>query len=287
MPIIRCPHCDDRVEIDDDWYGRRINCPSCDQTFTPKRSGRSDDRDEDERPSRRRASDDDDRDRDDSPRSRRRSKYDDDGPPKKKGSAVLWVVLILVVLFVVLPCGGCIGFMVWGMNAKESFNGPWSDASVGPGGEVTASFPKTPSNKYLNVSGSTTTDVKGWSNLNDADSPLDVEMAIGYVEYPAGTVAPLEKGYSDIRRAVEDTLIDNPVVRPQVLKEGSTTVNGFPAKEATYTEETGGYTLRVIHLTDRPPGSNVRLVVVFAGGTNMKPEDKQKFLNSVRISGKK
>jgi hypothetical protein len=279
VPIIHCPSCDDPVEIDDDWYGRRIACPSCEHKFTPRRAGRGER--EDDRP--RRSRDRDAEWEDDRPR-RRRSR-DDDGPPKKKGG-VLWIVLTLVGVFVVLPCVGCIGFVVWVGTAKETFAGPWADHTVGANAEVTASFPHTPSTKYLTVSGSSTTDMKGYSNLNDGDKPLDAEMAVGYVDYPAGTVGPLEKGYPEIRREIEDRLIDNPLARPTVSRETSTTVSGYPAKEAVYSEDDGGYTLRVIHVTGRPPGSTVRLVVVFAGGLALKEEDKQKFLNSVKI-GKK
>jgi hypothetical protein len=275
VPIIHCPSCNDPVEIDDDWYGRRIACPSCEHTFTPRRPGREE-RDDD-RPRRREYEDD---------RPRRRSRAYDDGPPRKKGNAVLWIVLSLVGVFVVLPCAGCIGFVVWMNTAKDTFAGTWTDHSVGANGEVTASFPKTPSSKYITVSGSTTSEVKGFSNVNDANNPLDVEVAIGYVDYPAGTAAPLEKGYAEIKREAERVIIDNPLLNPTVARETTTTVSGYPAKEAVYDDDTGGYTLRVIHVNDRPPGSTVRLVIVFAGGTAMKEEDKQKFLNSVKI-GKK
>lgn len=287
MPVLHCPSCDAPVEIDADWYGRRIACPNCEHKFTPRRPGREDrddrdgDRGYDDRPRRRDESD----DRDDRPRRRRSREYDD-GPPRKKGNATLWIVLSLVGVLVVLPCVGCIGFVVWAGTAKETFAGPWTDHTVGTNGEVSASFPKTPSSKFITVSGSSASEVKGFSNVNDANNPLDVEVAIGYVDYPAGTAAPLDKGYAEIKREVERAIIDNPLLNPTVAREATTTVNGYPAKEAVYDDDTGGYTLRVIHVTDRPPGATVRLVIVFAGGTAMKEEDKQKFLNSVKI-GKK
>lgn len=290
MPIIRCPSCDDRVEIEDDWYGRRIACPSCDKTFTPERErGGGDDRprraadDDRDAPPRRRPRD-DDRDDDRRP-SRSRSRYDDD-PPKKKGNPVLWIILGLVGVFVVLPCVSCIGFMVWANNAQESFNDPWADTAVGSPAVVTASFPKPPVTKYPNVSGSTGGEVMGYSNVNDGNKVLDAEFAVGYLDFPAGTRDPLTANYSAIRQAVEQTFMDNPVLPPKVARETTTTVGGYPAKEAVYTEETGNHVLRVVHLNDRPATAPVRLVVIVSGGPHLKDADKQKFLNSVKI-GKK
>ena len=142
MPIIRCPKCHDSVEIENDWYGRRIACPACDHQFTPRRSMGEDDR----------------HDRDDDRPRRRRSRYDDDDRPAKKGgNAVLWVVLSLVGVFVVLPCLGCVGFVIWGMTAKETFAGTWTEHSVThPLADsqpvVRASFPKNPVSRTLNDS---------------------------------------------------------------------------------------------------------------------------------------
>lgn len=292
MPIIRCPHCDDRVEIEDDWYGRRIACPSCDKSFTPQPEGGSPRRtadDDDDRPRGRSryARNEDDRDDRPPPRSRSRSRSYDD-PPPKKGNAVLWVILILVGVFVVLPCVSCVGFIIYANTVKETFAGPWSDQSLTPvaGGPpaVTASFPKTPVSRSLTDaanggSGSTL----GYHNMDQGDGLADAIFVIGHVDYPAGTVNPLDRGYLEIRRQVEEGYMDNPLVPPTVASERSTTVSGYPAKETTYSDEDGRYTLRVIHVNNRPAGQPVRLVVVAAGGTGMKEEDKQKFLNSVKF----
>jgi hypothetical protein len=281
VPIIRCPNCNDQVEIEDDWYGRRIACPNCDEKFTPRRS-RDDDGD---RPSSRRraAYDDDDR-------PRRRSRYDADDRPAKKGNTVLWVVLSLVGVFVVLPCVGCVGFVIYVNTAKETFDGSWTDQSVAAGGgpAVTASFPKSPVSRALmdavnNGNGT----ALGYSNMDQGGSIKDAIFVIGYVDYPAGTANPLDRGYLAVRKQMEEAYMDNPLVPPTVASERGTTVGGYPAKEATYSDEDGSYTLRVIHVNDRPPGQPARLVVVAAGGTGMKDEDKQKFLNSVKISGRK
>lgn len=290
MPIIRCPHCDDRVEIEDDWYGRRIACPSCDRQFTPQRGDRDD---RDEKPRGRSDDWDDDRDtrdrkyrpgrEDDRPRRRRR--YDDD--PPKKGNAVLWIVLSLVAVFVVLPCVGCIGYVAWFANATQSFDGPWADHSAGTPPVVTASFPKPPVAKFLDVKGSTGGETIGYDHAADGSSPLDVIFAVGYLDFPPGT-DPLGAPFGDIRAAVEEefnvTVI--PGVKADLASDRKTTINGHSAREVVYSKDDGGYVLRVIHLTGGAPGGNVRAVVVFGGGVNMKDPDKQKFLNSVKIGGK-
>jgi hypothetical protein len=288
VPIITCPHCDDRVEIEDDWYGRRIACPSCDKTFTPERPGgsrpqRAADGEDDDRPRGRSryARDDDD---DDRPKRRKRSRYDDD--PPKKGNGVLIVVLVLVGVFVVLPCLGCVGYLTWWGTAKQSFDAPWADASVGVNGEVTASFPKPPTPKFMSVSGSNSGEMSGFDNTLDADNPLESAFAIGYYDFPPGGGDPLTTHFEAIRRAVVDTFETAPFGGADLASDVRTTHNGLPAREAVFSEDVGGQTLRVIHINNRPPGQGVRLVVVFVGGQSMKPEDKTKFLNSVRV-GKK
>jgi hypothetical protein len=287
VPIIRCPECNDQVEIEDDWYGRRIACPSCDRTFTPRRRDDRDD-DRDDRPARRRAQD-DDRDDDRPPRQRRsrsRSPYDADDRPAKKGNTVLWVVLALVGVFVVLPCVGCIGFVVWGMNARQSFDGPWADHAAGTPPQVTASFPKPPKSKFVSVAGSTGGELMGFDNQNDADNPLEAVFAVGYFDFPAAGGDPLTTHFPAIRQALEEVFAVAPFIAADIDTDTRTSQSGFPTREAVYSKEDGRHTLRIVHLTNRPPGQPVRLVVVIAGGVNLKDEDKQKFLNSVRIAGK-
>lgn len=280
MPVVNCPNCGDPVEIDRDWYGRRIACPNCDHRFTPREEGRGRGRDdEDDRPRRRSRRDDE---YDDGPR-RRRSRYDD-GPPPKKSGGVMWLVLILVGVFVGLPCVGCVGFFVWANTAKESFTGPWADQSVGPDGGVTAAFPKPATTEYVNVAGSSGSEVVGFDNSGGGTAVLDAKFVAGYVEFPRdGGGDPLTKHLPAIRTEMEDRFIADEFTTPSSGTESMTTVNGYPAREVTYNQEDGGYTLRVVHVNDRPPGSPVRLVVVVVGGPHLKPEDKQKFLNSVRF----
>ncbi len=269
MPIIDCPKCRERMQVDSSDLDDRVVCPLCDHRFAPR--GDADD---------------------DLPRGRRpvrgRDEDDFDRPRKKKSSALLYIVLALVGVFVVLPCLGCIGFVIYVDRAKQSFTGTWTDHPVisvqGGATPVTASFPMTP------VSGLLADPVGGgngaklsYSNMEQDGSVKDATFAIGYVDYPEGTTNPLDRGYLPLRGAIADAYMDNPLVGPTVVSETATTVSGYPAKEARYDKDGGDFTLRVIHVNDRPKNGPVRLVVILAGGTGLKEEDKQKFLNSVKI----
>lgn len=254
MPIIRCPSCNDQVEIEDDWYGRRIACPSCDHTFTPRRGDERGDRDDSPR---RRDDRDDDRPRrsyggDDDRPPRRRSRYDADDRPAKKGNGALWIVLALVGVFVVLPCVGCIGFVIWGMNAKQSFDGPWADHSAGTPPVVTASFPKPPKSKFITVAGSSSGELMGFDNTGDADNPLEAVFAVGYFDFPAGGGDPLATHFPAIRQALEELFDVAPFIAADIDTDTRTTQSGFPMREAVYSKEDGRHTLRIVHLNNRP-----------------------------------
>lgn len=198
---------------------------------------------------------------------------------------MLGIVLVLVGVFVVLPCVGCIGYVAWFMNASQSFDGPWADHSAGTPPVVTASFPKPPRTKSPHVNGSTGGEMVGYDHAVDGESPLDVIFAVGYFDFPPGT-DPLGAQFRDIRAAVEEEFTVAPLGKADIASDQKTTINGYPAREVVYSKDDGGYTLRVIHVTGGAPAGTVRVVVVFGGGTNMKDPDKQKFLNSVKI-GKK
>ena len=266
MPIIRCPICQDKMKVAPEDLGERVVCPGCDHRFT--------------------ARDDDPADEDDD-RPRRGSLERDRPRRKPKSNKVLWLVLGTVGILVFLVCGGCIGFGVYMNTAKESFAGPWTDHSLvaaDGGTAVRASFPAVP---VSNVLADTTNGGNGtslsFSNVEQTGSLKDAVFLIGYVDYPAGTANPLEKGYLPIRAEIADLHLFNPLVPPRIVSETGTTVSGYPGKEARYAADDGDFVLRVVHVNDRPKGSTVRLVVVLAGGTGLKEEDKQKFLNLVKI----
>ena len=275
MPIIRCPKCSEKMQVDRGDLDERVVCPSCDHRFAAREDSPVDDRDDD-RPT-------------DRGRSRSRPVDDFDRPrPKAKSNKLLWIILILVAIFVVLPCLGCIGFTIYVNTAKESFTGPWTDQAVlsldGGTAPVTASFPALPVSSSLNDTvNSGSGSALAFNNMDQADSMKDAVFMIGYIDYPAGTTNPLDKGYLQIRTELTATHLYNPLMAPRIATEQSAVHYGYPSKEAKYMADDGNYTLRVIHVNDRPRNSPARLVVVLAGGVGMKEEDKQKFLNSVKI----
>ncbi len=272
MPIIRCPQCSEKMQVDRGDLGERVVCPGCDHRFAAREDAPDDDRPSD--------------------RGRPNSRLDDgfDRPRQPaKSNKLLWIILALVGLFVVLPCLGCVGFVIYVNTAKESFAGPWTDHSVtgldSGSAAVSASFPAVPVSSSLNDSlNSGTGSALAFNNMDQAGSMKDALFLIGYIDYPAGTTNPLDKGYLQIRTELTATHLYNPLMAPRIASEKSTTLsNNYPAKEAKYMDDDGGYVLQIIHVNDRPRGSTARLVIVLAGGVGMKDEDKQKFLNSVKI----
>ena len=276
MPIILCPNCQERMNVSSADVGERVVCPGCEHRFVAR----------DDAPAPR---DDDDRPRE---RSRSRGRDDDrdyDRPRQKpKSNRLLWIVLITVGVLSLVVCGGCIGFGIYVNKAKATFESAWADHSVasfdGGSAPITASFPMPAISTGLNDSANKGTGSAFiFDNVQQQGSIKDAKFMIGFVDYPAGTENPLEKGYLPIRTAITADHMYNPLAAPRIASELPVTVGGYPGKEVKYMEEEGGYTLQVIHVDDRPKGGTVRLVVILAGGVGLKDEDKQKFLGSVKI----
>ncbi len=271
MPIIRCPNCREKMQVDPGDLDERVVCPGCDHRFAAREDSPDDDRPTDRGRSRSRPVDDLDRPR-----------------PKAKSNKLLWIILVLVGLFIVLPCLGCIGFFVYFGNAKADFPATWTDHSLTATDRapspVTASFPTAPVTKFLrDPDNDGTGSTLSVNNIQQNGALTDATFLVGYVDYPTGTANPLDKAYVSLRKAITAEHLYNPVLEPQVASESSTTVGGYPAKEALYVKDHGDFVLRVIHVNDRPRGSTVRVIVVLAGGTGMRDADKQKFLDSVKI----
>ncbi len=276
MPIILCPNCQERMNVSSGDVGERVVCPGCEHRFVARDDAPAP-RDEDDRPRE---------------RSRSRSRDDDrdfDRPRQKpKSNRLLWIVLITVGVLSLVVCGGCIGLGIYVNKAKAKFESAWVDQSVasfdGGSAPITASFPMPPISTGLNDSANKGTGSAFiFDNVQQQGSLSDAKFLIGFVDYPAGTENPLEKGYLPIRTAVAETHMYNPLAAPRIASELPVTVGGYTGKEAKYMDEEGAYVLQVIHVNDRPKGSTVRLVVILVGGVGLKDEDKQKFLSSVKI----
>jgi len=110
MPVIVCPTCGTKLEIDASQIGEEVECESCQQVFRAQRDsdtsrggkGRSD-RDESDRPSKRRRSkyrrDDDDSELDEDYRPRTGRE-----PPDSIGMGIASLVLGLVAILMALCC---------------------------------------------------------------------------------------------------------------------------------------------------------------------------------------
>ena len=131
MPVIVCPNCRERMSVERGDLGERVVCPDCDHSFTA-RADPADGGDE-------RGDD-----------GRRPVRGRDADPPQKKGksNSLLWIILALVSVFIVLPCLGCVGVLIYFNTAKASFPATWGDHTVdaveGGAAPVTAAFPVAP-----------------------------------------------------------------------------------------------------------------------------------------------
>lgn len=274
MPIVRCPNCDEALQVDTRYLGTTIECDACDHEFRAKRSRRDDeDEAEDERPRRQRRS-----------MSEQRTE-------EKKTNRTVWIVLMILAVVIGLPCLGCIGFVIYTNTAKVGFTAPWVDQSLnGQDGNViaTASFPANPiSQSFSDASGNGVGELLGYSHIDQADSISEAITAVAYIDYPSTMPNPLDQVYLPLRKQVEELYIDNPFTKATVTTETRLTNTQYPTKEARYTKEDGDYVVRVIHLNDISVKTGTRLVVVVAGGVGLKTTDRDKFLQSVRIGNNK
>jgi hypothetical protein len=94
---------------------------------------------------------------------------------------------------------------------------------------------------------------------------------------------PLDHVYLPLRKQIEETDINTPLSQATITNETRLTNLPYPAREVRYSNEDGAYVVRVIHVNDRSVKTGTRLVVVVAGGMGLKPADRDKFLQSVRI----
>jgi len=192
MPIIDCPKCRERMRVEPSDFDDFVACPLCDHRFAPR--GDTDD---------------------DLPRGRRSSSVqgdDFDRPAKKKSNALLWIILALVAIFILLPCGGCIGFFVYFSVAKADFPATWTDHSLagakGESAPVTAAFPSPPvTNLLADPANQGAGSTLSFDNMKQNQGMTDATFLVGYFDYPQGTERPLDIGYPPIRTAITDFLL--------------------------------------------------------------------------------
>jgi hypothetical protein len=272
VPTVRCPACDDRIEIETDWYGRTVACPTCDRQFTPRRPGRDDREDDDrddDRPRRRSPSWEDDDEYDRPRRTRRRER-----PVRKSGGGVGWVLGIIGGVLL-LGCLGCGGWLVYTFTSPISYPDPWVTQSI-PDGTCSVQFPRSPQSESLSDSFAGTVGTK-YSVIEAV--PKDAGFAFGYIDYPTDQPGLFDEAYrlemAEITRASGAT----------VKRETTTIVAGYPCKEAELSfggNSRGTYRLIDLTATGRP-----RVLVVFVGGRNISDADQKKFLDSLKVTARK
>lgn len=144
MPVLDCPHCDNRVRLPDTAAGKRVRCPRCQEPFRVPADDPDDDRgdgredreprprprdeerrrpasrdEEDDRPVRRRSRPRDDDEEDDRPRRARPRSRDDERPRRRRarstsqgdGWRLGWSPLIGIT-YGPIPIGLIIGLIV-------------------------------------------------------------------------------------------------------------------------------------------------------------------------------
>jgi cytoskeletal protein RodZ len=132
MPIVRCPNCDDALDVDTRELGTTVQCDACDHEFRAKRSRRDDEDDEEDR----------------RPRNRQTSLSGQREKEKKDNRTVL-IVLVILCVVLGLPCLGCLGFIIYTNTAKVGFTAQWVDQSLNAQDGTTIAMSGFPANPVL------------------------------------------------------------------------------------------------------------------------------------------
>lgn len=274
MPFVRCPACDEEMEIEPEWYGRKVACPSCDKRFVARRPGAAEE-DEDEpdaRPRRRsRAWEEDDEDDD---RPRRNTKRRTERPlPMSRGTRqlILAVAIAGPILLMCLGCGGWAAFAVFGpVNYPE----PWVTQAL-PDGSASMRFPNAPTPESL---GDPLIADVGTKYSYVEPLPKDAAFAFGAVDFPFDRPGLLDEIY---RKELDDL---KRTTRCRIARESTVGVSGYTCKEAELNfggGASGRY--RMVYVPRRP---GPRLIIVFVGGRNVSKADQQKYLDSLQFTGR-
>lgn len=263
MPSVPCPACDERMEIEADWYGRKVACPSCDKQFVVRRPGSDDDDEPDDRPKRRRAYDDDDED-DDRPKKKKKKR------PRPMGRGTRQLLVAAVIGGgILLCCLGCFGWGAFQFFGPMDYSRPWVSVA-NPDNSFSAQFPRSPDsdtdpNEVIGGQGKTYT------------------LAEDGVKDAAFVFASLDDShlsFDDAYRAeVDNIMMEVKSDGAKLKEERAITVAGCPGKEAVIV---AGPTKVVFRLIDASQGGRRRYLIVMAGGRNVSDADRNKFLDSLK-----
>lgn len=263
MPSVRCPACDEVMEIEPDWYGRKVACPSCDKQFVARRPGESDEDEPDERPKRRRAWDEDE-DEDDRPK-RKRPKRRERPKPMSRGMNQLLLVGIIGggILLTVL---GCCGFAAYQVFKPVSYPEPWVTQSL-PDGSYSVRFPKPPSADSV---GFGDFGEHGTKWMTEEVGAADAVCMFGHVDNPS---LPFDQWFE------EDVAGIKAEVNARSTTPKAVTAAGLSGKEVEF--KAGGAKV-VYRVFDASRGGQRRYIMVMAGGRSMSDADRTKFLDSLK-----
>jgi hypothetical protein len=263
VPDVSCPGCDEVIEIEPDWYDRKVACPSCGERFVVRRPG-----DDDEPPARPRkkvVADPDEDDEDDRPRKKkRRAKREE--PPMPMGRGTKQLILVgAIVGPILLMCLGCGGWVAWELFGPVRYPDPWVSQSL-PDGSFTVQFPKPPDSSPVGEGHGGAVGVK---YLYEGDLPNAEEFAFGHLD---GGPYDFDTTY----RMEMDNLRD--LMGAKVTREREVTSAGCRGKEM---ELTAGGAKVVYRILDASANGRRRYLLVLAGGRKVSDADRTKFLDSL------
>lgn len=265
MPDVNCPSCDEVIEIEPNWYGRKVACPSCGERFVPRRPG-DDAEDPPARPRKKVVVDEDEEDEDDRPRPKRKKKKREE-PPRPIGRGTKQLILVVAILGpILLMCLGCGGWVAWLVYAPVSYPDPWVSQSL-PDGSFSMQFPEPPSSHPV---GEGHGGAAGTKYLYEGDLPNAEEFAFGHLD---GSPNDFETTY----RMEMDNLRD--LIGAKVTREREVTSAGCRGKEA---ELSAGGAKVVYRILDASQGGRRRYLLVLAGGRKVSDADRNKFLDSLK-----
>ena len=261
MPTVHCPGCDEGMDIEADWYGRRVACPTCDRQFTARRPGARDD-DEEPAPRRSRRQYDDEVD-DRPPRRERRAR-----PPEgmSRGGRQL-MVLGIIGGVLLLVCGGCGLFGYLTIFAPVDYSGPWVAQSL-PDGSYTMQFPKTPTSETLG--GGPFSGASGNKYSVIETLPKDAAFVFGVIDADGMSFdTAWQAEIDEIKRQT----------KAKVTRETPINSAGLIGKEAIFSAGGASVTYRLL---DASANGRNRYLVMAAGGRNVSDADRKKFLDSLK-----
>lgn len=265
MPFVRCPACDEEMEIEADWYGRRVACPSCDKQFVARRPGEAEDDEEDARSRRRTRAWEDDDEEDDRPL--RKKKHRPERPmPMGRGTKQL-ILTAAIVGPILLMCLGCGGWLAYLIFAPVSYPEPWVAHAL-PDQSYSVRFPQVPTTADpvggFGISGT------GTKWILEEPGTADSACAFGYID---NAVEPFDQWFQEDVRGIQRE------IGVSASSPKAVTAAGLSGKEVEFKV---GPTKVVYRLFDASDGRQKRFILVMAGGRNLSEADRNKFLDSLK-----